>query len=204
MSDYLEGFDVGSTDKVKVVTDNVKKSSSTIGYNTGVGESEMGLPDSFSKTDVTEVINTQTSEKGKIKKYTTIKEFTRDYIPNPLHDFQSYNTVFTLAALTKEEVNFPNILFNKMPKFPVAHSSGKGDIKEVTFYKDIGVNLEYFVDEVDINAIVSPTQKNKHTQFTTMNFMIKEPFSIGLFLQTLNIQAAKAADDGEVNYTKAP
>ena len=51
-----------------------------------------------------------------------------------------------------------------MPKFPVAHSSGKGDIKEVTFYKDIGVNLEYFVDEVDINAIVSPTQKNKHNQ----------------------------------------
>ena len=205
MSYRNKAHDVITSNKVKVVT-KAKESSATSGWSNGLGESEIGLPDTFSPTtDVTEKINTQKkSEKGKTKKYTTIKEFTRDYIPNPLHDFQSYNTVFTLAALTKEEVNFPNILFNKMPKFPVAHSSGKGDIKEVTFYKDIGVNLEYFVDEVDINAIVSPTQKNKHTQFTTMNFMIKEPFSIGLFLQTLNIQAAKAADDGEVNYTKAP
>ncbi len=155
----------------------------------------------------TQTINTNTDKddkKKKTKKYHTIKQFTRDYIPNPLHDFQSYNAVFTIAALTIEEVNFPDVLYKRMPQFPVAHSSGKGDLKEVTFYKDIGVNLEYFVDEVDINAVVAPTQKNKHTQFTTMNFMVKEPFSIGLFLQTLNIQAANAANDGDVNYTKAP
>lgn len=195
MADYLDGVDDINTN----ITVGKKKLVGATTYRVDDGLSYLD-----SNTGHTQKINTQTSEKGKTKKYTTIKEFTRDYIPNPLHDFQTYNTVFTIAALTKEEVNFPDILFNKMPKFPVAHSSGKGDIKEVTFYKDIGVNLEYFVDEVDINAIVSPTQKNKHTQFTTMNFMIKEPFSIGLFLQTLNIQAAKAADDGEVNYTKAP
>tara|TARA_B100000902_G_scaffold394262_1_gene450224 strand:+ start:18 stop:2513 length:2496 start_codon:yes stop_codon:yes gene_type:complete len=197
---------IDTTNKVKVLK-KTKDSSATSGWSNGVGESEIGLSDNFSSsTEVghVQVLNTEKKEKGKNKKYTTVRQFTRDYIPNPLHDFQTYNTVFTLAALTKEEVNFPDVLFNRMPKFPVAHSSGKGNIKEVTFYKDIGVNLEYFIDEVDINAIVSPTQKNKHTQFTTMNFMIKEPFSIGLLLQTLNIQAAKAADDGEVNYTKAP
>ena len=83
--DYLDGFEVSPN--IKVVKEGVKKSSAISGYANGLGESEMGLPDSFSNTDVTEKINTQKSEKGKTKKYTTIKEFTRNYIPNPLHDF---------------------------------------------------------------------------------------------------------------------
>ena len=100
MSYRNKAHDVITSNKVKVVK-KAKDSSAISGWSNGLGESEMGLPDSFSPTtDVTEKINTQKSEKGKTKKYTTIKAFTRNYIPNPLHDFQSYNTVFTLAALT--------------------------------------------------------------------------------------------------------
>ena len=144
-----------------------------------------------------------TTSNSKIKKYTTTEVYQRNFISNPLHDFQSYNCIFTLAALTLEEVNFPDILYSRDPKFPVAQSAGKTG-PEVTVYKQAGLNLEYFVDDVEIQAIVSPSKKNKHTQFTQMDFTVREPYSIGLFFQTLNVQAARAANDGEVNYLKAP
>ena len=147
--------------------------------------------------------STTTANTGKIKKYTTTNVYQRNFISNPLHDFQSYNAIFTLAALTLEEVNFPDLLYSRDPQFPVAQSAGKTG-PEVTIYKQAGLNLEYLVDDVEIQAIVSPSKKNKHTQFTQMDFTVREPFSIGLFFQTLNVQAARAANDGEVNYLKAP
>lgn len=155
-------------------------------YVEGVGASEKEITDT-----------------GKKKKHTITNLFTRNYVRNPLHDFQSYNVIFTVAALTLEEVNFPDVLYKRAPLFPVAQSAGKTG-PEVTFYKDAGLNLEYFVDDVEISAVVGPSKKNKHTQFTTMTFNIKEPFSIGLFFQTLNIQAVKASGDADVNYLKAP
>ena len=201
VDDYIGDFDV-SSGKAKVKK-TVQKESAKVQYD--------GITDYYSADGIASYATVENNtkkgkseKKNKNKTYHTIKEFTRNYIPNPLHDFQTYNAVFTLAALTIEEVNFPDVLYKRMPQFPVAHSSGKGDLKEVTFYKDLGLNLEYFIDEVEINAVVSPTQKNKHTQFTTMNFIVREPYSIGLFLQTLNIQAANAVNDGDVNYVKAP
>lgn len=128
-----------------------------------------------------------------------ITEYTRNYVRNPLHDFQSYNCIFTLAALTLEEVNFPDVLYNRAPKFPVAQSAGKTG-PEVTFYGNYGLNLEYLIDDVEISAAVTPGPKNKHTQFTDLRFTIKEPFSMGLFFQALNVQAAKANNDPNVNY----
>lgn len=143
------------------------------------------------------------TENGKIKKYTTTEVYQRNYISNPLHDFQSYNAIFTMAALTLEEVNFPDLLYSREPQFPVAQSAGKTG-PEVTVYKQAGLNLEYLVDDVEIQSIVSPSKKNKHTQFTQMTFTVREPYSIGLFFQTLNVQAVRAANDGDANYLKAP
>ena len=142
--------------------------------------------------------------KEKKKSNILVKEFIREFIPNPLHDYESYNAVFTLAALTQEEVNFPNTLYNKMPLHPIAHSSGKGNIEEVTFYKQAGVSLEYFIDNVEIKSFISPNQKTKHVQRSEIAFTVTEPFSIGLFLQTMAIQAAKASNDGNVEFTNAP
>ena len=142
--------------------------------------------------------------KEKKKSNILVKEFIREFIPNPLHDYESYNAVFTLAALTLEEVNFPNILYNRMPLHPIAHSSGKGKIEEVTFYKQAGVNLEYFIDNVEVKSFITPNPKTKHVQRSEISFTVTEPYSIGLFLQTMAIQAAKASDDGNVEFTNAP
>ena len=149
-------------------------------------------------------LGVDTEKKEKKKPNILVKEFIREFIPNPLHDYESYNAVFTLAALTLEEVNFPNILYNRMPLHPIAHSSGKGKIEEVTFYKQAGVNLEYFIDNVEIKSFITPNPKTKHVQRSEIAFTVTEPYSIGLFLQTMAIQAAKASDDGNVEFTNAP
>ena len=149
-------------------------------------------------------LGVDTEKKEKKKPNILVKEFIREFIPNPLHDYESYNAVFTLAALTLEEVNFPNILYNRMPLHPIAHSSGKGKIEEVTFYKQAGVNLEYFIDNVEVKSFITPNPKTKHVQRSEISFTVTEPYSIGLFLQTMAIQAAKASDDGNVEFTNAP
>ena len=193
--------------KVTVKTDTAKDNSATTGYQNagGIGDYIEGY-----NVDGSRVINPikkETKEKDSKKKKKSnilVKEFIRDLIPNPLHDYESYNAVFTLAALTLEEVNFPNILYNRMPLHPIAHSSGKGNIEEVTFYKQAGVSLEYFIDNVEVKSFIAPNPKTKHVQRSEIAFTVTEPYSIGLFLQTMAIQAAKAAKDGNVEFTNAP
>ena len=68
-------------------------------YVEGVGASEKEITDT-----------------GKKKKHTITNLFTRNYVRNPLHDFQSYNVIFTVAALTLEEVNFPDVLYKRDQK----------------------------------------------------------------------------------------
>jgi len=179
-----------------IVKDDTTQSDSAT-YRSGDGLDNYG--------DVTNrtTVNAEAPNEGK-KSNIRVKEFIRDLIPNPLHDYESYNAVFTLAALTLEEVNFPNILYNRMPLYPLAHSAGKGNTKEVTFYKQAGVSLEYFIDNVEIKSFISPNPKTKHVQRSEISFTVTEPFSIGLFLQTMQIQAGKASDDGNVEFTQAP
>ena len=100
--------------------------------------------------------------------------------------------MFTLAALTLEEVNFPNILYNRMPLHPIAHSSGKEKIEEVTFYKQAGVNPEYFIDNVEIKSFITPNPKTKHVQRSEIAFTVTEPTVLVYFLQTMAIQARQS------------
>ena len=48
------------------------------------------------------------------------------------------------------------------------------------------------IDNLDIDSIVAPSKRNKHTQATNIRFEITEPYSIGLLIATMKIQAARA------------
>ena len=194
---------------VKVVDEVALNKSSVVtnGTNQAIGKKEsieLKALSNQEKARLSALGVKNVDKKKKTEPTVRVQQFVRDFIPNPLHDYESYNAVFTLAALTVEEVNFPNVLYNRMPLHPIAHSSGKGKIEEVTFYKQAGVNLEYFIDNVEIQSQVSPNPKIKFTQKDQISFTVTEPYSIGLFIQTMAIQAAKAADDGNVQYLQAP
>lgn len=118
-------------------------------------------------------------------------------IQNPLHKFNTQNAIFTLAALTLDEVNFPdeNILKGQAPKNIVAKSAG-GSSRDSNLAKE-PLELEFYIDNVQIEAVIHSNSKTGHTQGTTLSFTVHEPFSLGLFLQNLQLQVAKASLTGD-------
>lgn len=119
-------------------------------------------------------------------------------IQNPLHKFNTQNAVFTLAALTLDEVNYPDeTLFGStyVPQHIVAKSAG-GSSRDSNLAKE-PLQLEFYIDNVQIEAIIHSNTKTGHTQGTNITFSVHEPFSLGLFLQNLQLQVAKASRSGD-------
>ena len=113
-------------------------------------------------------------------------------ITNPLHKYESVNCVFTLAALTLDEVNFPDTtIMKRAPEYIVAKSAG-GSARNTKLME--GGKLEFYIDNVQIDAIVHSNSATGHTQGTNISFTVHEPFSLGLFLQNLQYQVSKASN----------
>lgn len=121
-------------------------------------------------------------------------------IPNPLNKFVTYNYIWSLGVATQAEV--ANSSYRNKKDFFV-RSGGVGESKKITTDPEdrIGVNLEYFIDDVYIESLVSPNPFSGITLASKIEFKITEPYSIGLFLQTLMIAAQ---DAGYKNYLDIP
>jgi len=122
---------------------------------------------------------------------------------NKLKEYATYNYIITLACLTINEINFPDSTYRVgPPKVTVLKSGGGlGASKAKTAYETSDLSLEYFIDDLEIEGIIAPTTKSRSTNATVLNFTVTEPYSMGLFLQTLMIAANKA---GHKDYLKAP
>ena len=132
------------------------------------------------------------------------KTLERELLKNILHDFATYNAVITLGVLDIEEVNFPHVIQKKGLKYPIAQTAGKQG-PEVSVFKDAGYNLEYLIDNLEIQGVVAPNLKTRHTQATKISFEVHEPYSLGVFFQTMRIQAMKAYDnDITTDHLKVP
>jgi hypothetical protein len=122
-------------------------------------------------------------------------------IPNPLNKFSSYSCIWTLDVATKEEINSGN--FSKK-QGKIARSGGiantYGEIITLE-EQNRGIKGEYFIDNVSIQAVVSPNPHSGVTKSTLIGFEITEPYSIGLFLETLQLAALVEAN--ETNYLSA-
>ena len=57
----------------------------------------------------------------------SIKKLPLQPDPNVLHKFASYNTIFTLSALSRTEIRNPKQFFNSAPHDIIARSGGIGD-----------------------------------------------------------------------------
>ena len=122
---------------------------------------------------------------------------------NPLHVYSSYNYIFTFAVLTKDEINFPDETYiGDKPQLEIFRSGGKSEgFVSTVFEEQIGGKLEYFIEDVEIEGIVVPNTRTRLTNATNISFQVVEPYSMGLFLQTLQIAALQA---GYTNYLQAP
>lgn len=150
----------------------------TVGADQGVPTQQTSLP----KADV----NTFVPDPGPI--------------PNPLGEYSSFNCLFTLSALSKEELNNPdgtykngatsaNVIFSSGSRNPsnrIATESGK---------------FEYYSDNIEFVSMVSFNPKTQNTNSQMYSFEVIEPYSMGTFLESLQL-ASEAV--GYANYSIAP
>jgi hypothetical protein len=120
---------------------------------------------------------------------------------NVLHQYSSFNSIFTLAVLTVDEINNPASLRVRSPDKIILKSGGSGGNKFKTDYdKGAGVR-EFFITDVEIKTTISPNPKTKHTNAYDISFTVVEPYSLGLFIETLRTTASAT---GHKNHTSAP
>jgi hypothetical protein len=119
---------------------------------------------------------------------------------NELDQFASYSYIFTLSCLTNLELNFPLSYRTVGPLIQVIRSGGTGGKKIPTIYETDGV-VEFFIDDVNIDAVIAPNRKTGHSNAVLLNFKVIEPYSMGQFLQNLRTAALVA---GHLNYIQAP
>jgi hypothetical protein len=143
-------------------------------------------------------------------------------VPNPLGQFASINHLWTMAVLTPKQFNNPNLYRNavglsfanqsyevsstvgeetltaNLQSSIVFSSAGRGDAERVnTRYG----KPEYFVDNFQMTSIIAATPKTGNQNAINFTFDVFEPFSMGLFLQSLQNAAIKA---GYTNYLDSP
>jgi hypothetical protein len=130
--------------------------------------------------------------------------------PNELNDFDSYNCLFTLSVLSGVAINFPDETYRKDILGPIIlKSGGTGDILnsnaiKLTNFKskaNPSGRFDAFIDNVRISGIIGFNQATGNTNSTSVSFQIVEPYSTGLFFQTVQVAAFQA---GWANWLDMP
>jgi len=149
--------------------------------------------------------------------------------PNVLHQYASFNTIFTLSGITENEYQSRKFLTNPVHDI-IARTGGIGDGSHVTtrefkaqnnsvveilskqkdrqkFYENyqdsidiLARNHDLFIENVNMISTVGPNPERNLGNFTKMEFEIHEPFGI-TFIEKVR---ACTALNGFLDYQDAP
>jgi hypothetical protein len=115
---------------------------------------------------------------------------------NVLEQFASYSPLWTLCCLTPEQFNTPR-LYRGSPYLLdniVLSSAGRYDFGRVN--TQYGAP-EYYIDNVTMAAQLGGSAKSGNTNVSSFKFDVYEPYSLGIFLQSLQ---AAAINSGYPSY----
>jgi hypothetical protein len=121
-------------------------------------------------------------------------------VTNPLEQYASFSPLWTMACLETSEYNKPES-YRKSGKLKhvVFSSAGRYDTERVKLIN--GKAPEYYIDNFRMSALISPSMKAGNTNAIKFEFDIYEPYSMGQFLQSLQVAAREA---NYRNYSIAP
>ena len=125
-------------------------------------------------------------------------------LENPLKAFASFSPVITLAVLTPNEIANPANTYRKNGFSRIIfRSGGSADQQVPTEYEqNLGITAEYFVDDLEIQSTMALLADTKQTNANLISFTLKEPYSMGVFLQTLAASVVEA-DPSRKSYIDA-
>lgn len=122
--------------------------------------------------------------------------------PNPLNSFRTYNYRWSMGVLTARELANPMSYKTNGGSLIFIRSGGLPEKQITTFIEDeLGINVEFFIDEVEFTSLISPNPGTSTSNAIQLEFTVIEPYSIGLFFQTLALAAQRA---GYRNYIESP
>lgn len=148
--------------------------------------------------DAPSAINSITSF---LDRFTSTINSLSNRIPNPLRNYNHYNYIITLGVLNIGEVNNPlSYRNNGFQKIVFRSGGGQYDIRQ-RIYLEQNEDAEYFVEDLTIDALISPNEKTGISLGTTVSFDVIEPYSMGKFMEAL-IAAAKFS--GYNSFNNAP
>jgi hypothetical protein len=121
--------------------------------------------------------------------------------PNPLRSFNHYNYIITLGILSTEQFNRPNS-YRQSGFDKIILRSGGGQLdKRQQIPAEQGGHAEYYIDNLNIDAVIGPNPNTGISLGTTIEFEVIEPYSMGKFTEAL-IEAA--ISENFTNFTSAP
>jgi len=120
---------------------------------------------------------------------------------SPLRRFNHYNYIITLGILEPEEYNNPRSYRGSGFKRVIAQSGGGAYDRRVQTLEEGNDHMEYFIENLEVDAVVAPNSNTGVALGTTISFQITEPYSMGKFLETI---ALSAEESGHKQYMQAP
>jgi len=110
---------------------------------------------------------------------------------NILEQFASFSSLWTLACLEPNQFNNPSSYRNNISSLQniVFSSAGRYDGQRVRTARG---SPEYFINDFEFDSVIAPTQGTGNTNVIKFNFTVYEPYSMGLFLQSLQVAAVNS------------
>jgi len=150
---------------------------------------------------------------------TTDPIIARSNLYNPLHNYRSWNYVFTIAAVEPASLKDSSYQDSAL-KYVILKSSGKGsttisnsvntpdtpadpNVNDLItqFNRESPGRFDLFIDNVTIDSMITASEEASMSLPTKLSFDVIEPYSMGGFLEALAV-ASRAV--GQLSYAAAP
>lgn len=118
---------------------------------------------------------------------------TAGVVSNPLAKFVSYTYRITLGCIPPEFLETPLDAYGT-----VIMQSGNGPDNRQQI---AGGDFDFYFDALDVESLIGLNNIGNGTNVTTINFEVIEPYSLGLFLESLQVAANVISKDQ--NYSNA-
>ena len=119
---------------------------------------------------------------------------------NVLHQYATYDYIISLGCLDADSFNYPGSSYMAGNLPPLICKSASGDPNNRIKLAD-GNKYDYFIEDLVIKANASFTEHTANTNTTGLEFTVIEPYSMGMFIQAVQIAAYNA---GYSNWNEAP
>lgn len=145
---------------------------------------------------------------------------------NVLNEYRSYTYNFTLAALKAESLQYPESYRSSALDFVIIKTGGKdkglnsdavvNPVTEISsnelqtsvstadivksFNKNSPGRFDFFMDNLEVETIMCPSQETGSALATNIRFDVVEPYSMNGFIDALRVSAISA---GHLNYVAA-